>query len=113
MKFPILSLILFLSVSIFLMDAVFDAIEQEAKSLFSSDVTGHDFLHLKRVFNLALTIQEKEGGNKLVIGASALVHDVHRLIQDETKKYCQPKDSLPKVKQILEKARFRLCRNDI
>jgi len=88
------------------MEPIFSAIEQEVRSLFSSDTTGHDFFHLKRVFNIALTIQAKEGGELLVVGASALVHDVHRLMQDESKKYYGPKESLQKVKQILEKAGF-------
>lgn len=72
------------------------------KKLFHQESTGHDFTHLQRVFNLSLHIQEKEGGDRLIIGIAALVHDVHRLIQKARGKYCSPQESLPQVKKILE-----------
>ncbi|MBM3234341.1 HD domain-containing protein [Candidatus Pacearchaeota archaeon] len=80
-------------------------IEEEIKQEFHSDSTGHDIYHLKRVLNLALHIQEKEGGDKEVIAISALLHDIHRIIEKETGKYCTPKDSLETAKKILEKVR--------
>lgn len=85
------------------MNSIFEQIETEIKTLFSSDSSGHDFYHLQRVFNLAMTIQSKEGGDKIVIGAAALTHDVHRIIEVQTGKFCSPKDSLPRVKAILDK----------
>ena len=81
-----------------------EKLEKEIKSLFSSESSGHDFQHLKRVLNIALHIQKIEGGDEAVVVASVLLHDVHRLIQQETGKYCSPKDSLPTIKKILEKA---------
>ncbi len=71
--------------------------------LFAIDNSGHDFYHLIRVKNLALHIQEKEGGDRIVIGIAALLHDVHRLMEIEKGEFIPPKDSLPKVKEILEK----------
>lgn len=85
------------------MNQIFHQIETEIKTLFSSDSSGHDIYHLKRVFNLAMTIQSREGGDKIVIGAAALTHDVHRIIEIQTGKFCSPKDSLPRVKAILDK----------
>ena len=41
--------------------------------------------------------------NRLVIAVSAFLHDIHRIIQKETGSFCSPKDSLPKVKEILDK----------
>ncbi|MDO8641261.1 MAG: hypothetical protein Q7R33_06920 [Nitrosarchaeum sp.] len=37
-------------------------LEEEINHMFQKEGTGHDIYHLKRVMNLALTIQEKEGG---------------------------------------------------
>lgn len=54
------------------------------------------------MLNNALVIQEKEGGDKLIIAISALLHDVHRIMQNETGAFVSPKDSLPKVKEILD-----------
>ena len=58
-----------------------EVLEQKVKSLFSSENSGHDIYHLKRVLNIALNIQRSEGGDKLIISISALLHDVHRLNQ--------------------------------
>ncbi len=82
---------------------IVEKLEKEIKSLFSSESSGHDFHHIKRVLNIALHIQKKEGGDELVITASALLHDVHRLIQKDSGKYCSPKDSLPTIRKILDK----------
>lgn len=82
---------------------IIEKIEEEIKLLFFSDSSGHDIYHLKRTMNISLHIHEKEGGDKLIIAVASLLHDVHRIIQDETGKYCSPEDSLPKVKEILEK----------
>jgi uncharacterized protein len=78
-------------------------LEEEIQEIFRSESSGHDIYHLNRALNLALHIQEKEGGDRLVIGAAAFLHDIHRIIQKETGKFCSPKDSLPKIKEILEK----------
>jgi uncharacterized protein len=84
------------------MKQIIQQIESEIKTLFDADSSGHDIYHLQRVFNLAMTIHAREGGDKIVIGAAALTHDVHRIIEVETGKFCSPKDSLPKVKAILD-----------
>ncbi len=46
------------------------------KEMFSNDYSGHDFHHSIRVYNNALHIAEKEGGNLLHIKLAALLHDV-------------------------------------
>ena len=78
-----------------------DRVYKEVGRLFKNENSGHDIEHLKRVLNNALTIQTKEGGDKYVIAISALVHDIHRLMQNRVGKYVAPKDSLNEVKQIL------------
>ena len=88
------------------MDEILSQIEDEIIGLFQDESSGHDIHHLKRVLNLALNIQEIEGGDRLVIAAAALLHDIHRILQNQSGRYCSPKDSLPMVKQILDKTSF-------
>lgn len=54
-------------------------IEQTKKyveDFFKGDSSGHDYYHTLRVYNLAKTISEKEGGNQEIIELAALLHDV-------------------------------------
>ncbi len=85
------------------MNSILSSLEKIIIKIFEADSSGHDINHLRRVKNTALKIQEKEGGDKLIIAVSALVHDIHRIIQNKTKQFCSPKDSLPKVREVLQK----------
>ena len=85
------------------MERIIEQLEVQLKDLFHNENSGHDIYHLKRTLNLALAIQEKEGGDKLVVAVSAFLHDVHRILEKESGKFCSPKDSLPKIKEILDK----------
>lgn len=69
--------------------------------LFKRDSSGHGISHLIRTMNTALYLQEKEGGDRIIIGIAAFLHDVHRIMQNESGKFVSPKDSLEKVKEIL------------
>lgn len=69
--------------------------------LFKNDSSGHDLSHLERAMRLALNIQEKEGGDRLIIGISAFLHDIHKIMQDNVGHFVHPKDSLDTVKKIL------------
>lgn len=84
------------------MEKIIQQLEKTVAKIFHSESSGHDINHLKRVLNLALTIQKKEGGDEIVIGVSAFLHDIHRVMQKELGKFVSPKDSLPKIKEILE-----------
>lgn len=84
------------------MEKILNQLESEIKSLFISDRSGHDLYHLKRVMNIALHIQEIEGGDRFVIAVSALLHDLHRIIQVQTGKFCSPAASLPRISVILD-----------
>lgn len=46
------------------------------KDIFSEDCSGHDYYHSIRVYNNALKIAKKEGGNIFIIKLCALLHDV-------------------------------------
>ena len=83
------------------MEKIITELEKRIQKLFEKDTTGHDIYHLKRVMNTALTIQEKEGGDRLIIAVSALLHDLHRIMQNETGTFCTPKQSIPKIREIL------------
>lgn len=69
--------------------------------LFKKDSSGHDISHLLRTMNTALYLHEKEGGDRIIIGIAAFLHDVHRIMQNESGKFVSPKDSIEKVKGIL------------
>ena len=71
------------------------------QELFKNDFSGHDMGHLTRTMNTALYIQEKEGGDRLIIGIAAFLHDIHRIIEKSSGKIVTPKDSIPKVREIL------------
>ena len=68
---------------------------------FKDDSTGHDIGHLERTLNNALYLCEKEGGDKVIVGISAYLHDIHRIMQNKEGKFVEPKDSLPTVRSIL------------
>ena len=69
--------------------------------LFKNDSSGHDISHLVRTMNIAVNLCQKEDGDLLIVGISAFMHDIHRIMQNETGKFVFPKDSLPKVREIL------------
>ena len=70
-------------------------------NLFNLDSSGHDINHLIRTMNSALYIQEREGGDRLIIGIAAFLHDVHRIMEKEVGHFVSPKDSILKIKEIL------------
>jgi len=76
------------------------------EEMFESESSGHDISHLERVMNIALFIQSKEGGDRAVVGVSAFLHDIHRLEQNKTGKYCSPKESLPIIENLLKEINF-------
>ena len=81
---------------------------QKELQLISKNDGAHDLSHFERTMNIALKLQEKEGGDKLIICIAAFIHDVHRLLSGDRKSgkkdgYMSPKESLPYVKNILEK----------
>lgn len=68
---------------------------------FKKDSSGHDISHLERTMRTALYLQEKEGGDKIIIGIPSFLHDVHRIMQNERGVLVSPKDSLDTIKEIL------------
>ena len=86
-----------------MLEEYIEQLKPHVENLFRKDSTGHDISHLTRTMNMALYLQEKEGGDRLIIGIAAFLHDVHRIMQNETGHFVSQKDSIPKVKEILKK----------
>ena len=84
------------------LDAIIDILNKKIKIYFRGENTGHNIDHLNRVLKYALYLQKYEGGDKIVIGVSAFIHDVHRIMSAESCKYVSPKDSIPKVKEFID-----------
>jgi len=57
-----------------------DVILKETKSFVKDKLykegSGHDWFHIKRVYNLATYICEKEGGDEFIIKMASLLHDI-------------------------------------
>lgn len=86
------------------MDTSFLKLADQVKVFLEKESSGHDFYHAERVFNNALYIQKYEGGDRYVIGVSALVHDICRPWEKETGKSHFGPEALEIVKGVLEKS---------
>jgi uncharacterized protein len=84
------------------LEKIIDGLRTKVVTYFGQDNSGHSTDHLERTLRLALYLQEKEGGDRLVIGISAFIHDVHRIMQSKANKYVSPLESLPVVEEFLK-----------
>lgn len=57
-------------------NSILKNIEIEVKIFFSRDYSGHDYWHAYRVRKISKYIAKREGGDRFLIEAGALVHDV-------------------------------------
>ncbi len=57
-------------------NSVVHEISEQVKSLLARESTGHDWWHSERVRKNAVYICDREGGNRLIIECSALLHDI-------------------------------------
>lgn len=84
------------------------------KKMCSKDRTGgHDIDHFNRTMRIALYLQSKEGGDSLIIGIASFLHDIHRLLQSEKKRYVTPKESLDTVIEIIKQSKIELTKEQI
>ena len=75
--------------------------------VFRGDCSGHGFSHITRVFVNAMKIQKKEGGNAMVVGPAALVHDFHRArIFNHSNPNFGASESTPMVHEFLKRFEF-------
>jgi uncharacterized protein len=78
-----------------------DELESYVKETLSADHSGHGYAHALRVRSLAEAIQEKEGGNRRIISASALVHDTI-----DSKLFANPEAETTKLQAELKKLAY-------
>lgn len=96
------------------------ALESQLKVQFMNEGTGHDWFHINRVRKIALSIQEKEGGDPFIIELAALLHDIsdHKfnggdfkkgalLTQDILQSYSIAEDIIATVATIVEHVSFK------
>lgn len=79
----------------------FSKLSEQVRAFLEKESSGHDFYHSERVFNTALHIQEKEGGDEYVIDASALVHDICRPWEKKTGKSHFGEEALGIIREVL------------
>lgn len=82
-------------------DKIFEKTLNIMRSFLTHDPSGHDSYHAERVFNNAMNIQEAEGGDKLVIGVAAIMHDLLRPWEKETGKSHFGKEALEIIRKEL------------
>jgi uncharacterized protein len=58
------------------------------------DSSGHDMDHAWRVFDLGVKLADVEDADSEIVGASALIHDIHR-VMGGTGESVDPADTLP------------------
>ena len=81
---------------------IIETLREKVKTYFESDASGHNIDHLERTLSYALYLQSKEGGDIIVVGVSAFIHDIHRILQAQQGHFVSPKESLPVVETFLE-----------
>jgi uncharacterized protein len=84
-------------------DKVFYELKPIVREFLEKDSSGHDYYHAERVFNSALTLQKKEGGNIVVIGSAALMHDICRPWEKKTGKLHYGEEALEIIAKELRK----------
>lgn len=82
-------------------DVLIKQLKERVEEYFNKDASGHNIDHLQRTLNYALYLQSKEGGDIVVIAISAFIHDIHRILSAQLKRFVSPKESLPVVETFL------------
>ncbi len=85
-----------------MLEEYIDILRPYVLEMFSNEASGHDINHLERTMKIALYLQKKEGGERLIIGIAAFLHDIHRIMQNERYgEFVIPKESIPRIRKIL------------
>ena len=83
-------------------DETIEELRIKVQEYFEKDATGHNIDHLERTMNYARYLQSKEGGDEMVVAVSAFIHDIHRILGSERKRFVSPAESLPVVADFLK-----------
>jgi len=82
-------------------------LKKEAKRFFKNDRGAHNWDHVKRVYNLCLQIGKKEEADLEILKISALLHDIAREKEYNSKgKICHAIESAKLAEKILKKYNF-------
>lgn len=84
------------------LDKIINKLRGKVVNYFSGDASGHNIDHLERTLHYALFLQSKEGGDRIVVGISAFIHDIHRIMSASQQRFVSPKESLPVVEEFLK-----------
>jgi len=85
----------------------FNELEEKIKLYYNKvEDPSHDFSHVIRVYNLAIRLQEKEGGDIDIIKVAALLHDLHHLSFKRDKTFVLGKEILNEIEEILHEINF-------
>jgi len=83
---------------------LFNDIEREVKPFFEKARGSHDWSHVERVYKLCKLIAKKENADLKVLKLAALLHDIGRLEEDESKgRICHAERSSILARKILKK----------
>lgn len=88
------------------LDSIIKKLKVKVQKFFGNDKSGHSIDHLERTLKYATFLQSKEGGDLIVIGISAFIHDIHRIMSDELGRYVSPEESLPVVEEFIADIRL-------
>lgn len=80
----------------------FDVVIDKVKKFLENESSGHDFYHAERVLKNALYVQNIEGGDRFIIGVSALVHDICRPWEKQTGKPHSGNEALNIIDKVLK-----------
>jgi len=80
---------------------VFNQVKKIMERFLKDEPSGHDSYHAERVFNTAMNIQKVEGGDALVVGIAALMHDLLRPWEKRTGKSHFGEEALKIIKKNL------------
>ncbi|MFH1585784.1 MAG: HD domain-containing protein [archaeon] len=86
-------------------DQFFKELREKVKPYFEK-VGGHEFDHVHRVFNNAITISKGEDVDLDVVKAAALLHDIARSKDDNNEVECHAKEGAKMAREILEDMGF-------
>jgi len=89
------------------MDNTYTKIEEEVRCIFAQAGGCHDLDHTRRVLDNCLHIGAKEGADLEVLRYAALLHDIARRQQDQSKgRICHAEEGAAQATQILERHGF-------
>ncbi len=81
---------------------ILDKLRTKMIEYTKGDNSGHNIDHLERTLKYALYLQSFEGGDIYVIAIASFIHDIHRIMQNESGHFVAPEESLSTVKEFIK-----------